>query len=306
VKMFDRLEARCCPVCGAGAGNAATFLKQSLDRSRVSDFTYASRKIPEFMSFELVTCGDCKTVYASSAPAPQALACAYHQAHYDSAEEAKPAADAYDEALSPYLSTLPSFTRALEIGTGSGVFLSALRRAGFAEVVGIEPSRAAIDAADSEIRRFIREGIFVESDFQPESFALICCFQTLEHVPDPRQLVESCARLLHKGGLLALVTHDYRAPVNRALGRRSPIIDIEHLQLFCRPSLGRLLSSAGLEVVGMRSISNRYPLRYWLRLAPLPTKLKSAAMKVLSACGVAELCVKVNVGNLMSLGRKPI
>jgi SAM-dependent methyltransferase len=304
--MFDRLEARSCPVCGAGAGNAVTLLEQSFDRSRVSDFTYASRKIPEFMSFELVTCGDCETVYASSAPAPQALACAYHEAHYDSGEEAKLAADAYDEALSPYLSTLPSLTRALEIGTGSGVFLSFLRRAGFAEVVGIEPSRAAIDAADPQIRRFIREGIFVESDFQPESFALICCFQTLEHVPNPRQLVESCARLLHKGGLLALVTHDYRAPINRALGRRSPIIDIEHLQLFCRPSLGRLLSSAGLEVVGIRSISNRYPLRYWLRLAPLPTKLKSAAMKALSACGAADLCVKVNVGNLMSLGRKPI
>jgi SAM-dependent methyltransferase len=304
--MFDRLEARSCPVCGAGAENAVTLLKQSLDRSRVSDFTYASRKIPEFMSFELVTCGDCETVYAPSAPAPKALACAYHKAHYDSAEEAKLAADAYDKALSPYLSTLPSFTRALEIGTGSGVFLSTLRRAGFAEVVGIEPSRAAIDAADPQVRRFIREGIFVESDFQPESFGLICCFQTLEHVPAPRQLVESCARLLQKGGLLVLVTHDYRAPINRALGRRSPIIDIEHLQLFCRPSLRRLLSAAGLEVVGIRGISNRYPLRYWLRLAPLPTKLKSTAMKALSACGAADLCVKLNVGNLMSLGRKPI
>lgn len=304
--IFDRLESRRCPVCGAGVGNAVTFLKQSFDRTRLSDFTYASRKMPEFMSFELVTCGSCETVYASSAPPPQALARAYHEAQYDSAEEAKLAAAAYEKALSPYLATLPSFRRALEIGTGTGVFLSVLKRAGFAEVIGVEPSRAAIDAADPQVRSFIREGIFVENDFEAESLDLICCFQTLEHVPEPRQLVESCARLLRKGGLLAIVVHDYRAPINRALGRRSPIIDIEHLQLFCRPSLNRLLSTAGLEIVCIHSISNHYPLRYWLRLAPLPAGLKSAAIRALSACGAAEIRIKVNVGNLISIGRKKI
>jgi SAM-dependent methyltransferase len=281
------------------------FLEQSFDPARMNDFTFASRKTPEFMSYELVTCGECKTVYALSAPPSQALAGAYHTAQYDSAEEAKLAADTYLKSLSPYLSTLSSFTRALEIGTGTGVFLSLLKQAGFAEVMGIEPSHAAIEAADPRIRPFIREGIFSERDFQAGSFDLICCFQTLEHVSDPRNLVESCARLLRQGGVLALVTHDYRAPINRLLGRRSPIIDVEHLQLFCRLSLDQLLSEAGLEVVCIRSISNLYPIRYWLRLAPLPGGFKAAVLKALSTFGVAELRIGLNVGNLISVGCKP-
>src|SRR5207245_2817162 len=90
------------------------------------------------------------------------------------------------------------------------------------------------------IRPTLREGVFVEGDFEPGSFDLICCFQTMEHVSAPRALAESCWRLLRPGGLLSLVTHDYRAPINRLLGRRSPIIDVAHLQLYCRSSLTEL------------------------------------------------------------------
>lgn len=301
---WEILEARQCPVCGSGPDDSALFLKQSLDPSHLNAFSYSSRKTPEFMRFELVTCRCCQTVYASSAPPKSVLATAYHEADYDSAEEAKLASQTYGEALSPYLATLPSRVRALEIGTGTGVFLDHLQRAGFSEVVGIEPSLAAIEAAEPAVRPLIREGIFVGDDFPAEHFDLICCFQTLEHVSEPRTMVEACARLLRTGGLLALVTHDYCAPLNRLLGRRSPIIDIEHLQLFCQPSLERLLSTAGLQTVAIESFSNRYGLAYWLRLAPLPAGPKAAITQMVAAIGAGNVKLRFNVGNLLSIGRK--
>jgi SAM-dependent methyltransferase len=304
VSQWDRLESRRCPVCDSGPEDATIFLKQALDPSRINAYSYASRKTPEFMRFELVTCRRCNTVYATSAPPKAALTQAYSQALYDSADEARLASDTYAEALAPYLATLPSRMRALEIGTGTGVFLSPLQRAGFSEVIGIEPSRAAIDAAEPAVRPLIREGIFVEADFEASSFDLICCFQTLEHVPEPRALVESCSQLLRKGGILALVTHDYRAPINRLLGRKSPIIDIEHLQIFCRPSLERLLSTAGLQTVAIEAFANRYRMNYWLRLAPIPAALKPTITKIATATGIGGIKLRLNVGNLISIGRK--
>ena len=91
-------------------------------------------------------------------------------------------------------------------------------------------------------------------------------------MPDPLALCRDAARLLVPGGALVLVGHDRRAPVNRVMGKRSPVFDIEHLQLFSQPSMRRLLAEAGLEGVGGRHIVNRYPVRYWMRLAPLPTE----------------------------------
>src|SRR5262249_12382098 len=152
-------------------------------------------KAPEFMSYRLLRCAPCCTVYAAAAPSPEALAIAYSKAGYDSAQEAILAADTYEAVLRPLISSLPQRAHALEIGTGTGAFLERLRAAGFADVVGVEPSTAAIEAAEAKIRPFIREGIFAEEEFAPESFDLICCFQTLEHVSAPKELTESCLRL---------------------------------------------------------------------------------------------------------------
>ena len=76
---WQDLEPRRCPVCGGGPQDSALFLAQSLDPSRLNAYSYASRKTPEFMRFELVTCRRCETVYASSAPPKGALARAYHE-----------------------------------------------------------------------------------------------------------------------------------------------------------------------------------------------------------------------------------
>jgi SAM-dependent methyltransferase len=305
VKVFDQLTTRSCPVCADGFENAASFLDERLDAGRLDSFSFASRKAPEFMSYRLLRCATCRTVYAAAAPPPEALAVAYSKAAYDSAEEAILAADTYEAVLQPVIASLPQRTRALEIGTGTGVFLERLRAVGFADVVGIEPSKAAIEAAEAEIRPFIREGIFAEEEFAPESFDLICCFQTLEHVSAPKELTESCRRLLRSGGVLAFVTHDYMAPINRLLGRRSPIIDIEHLQLFCRSSLETLLTSAGFVVEKLSPLVNRYPLRYWLRLSPLPEPIKNAGSQMLALFGLSSLEIGLNVGNVVAIGRKP-
>jgi SAM-dependent methyltransferase len=305
MNVFDRMETRTCPVCGAGSDRAAVFLEASFDPARLTASSFASRKTPEFMSYRLLRCMGCEIVYAAAAPPAEMLARVYAAADYDSSEEAALAADTYAAALAPAIAALPRRGRVLDIGTGTGVLLERLLDAGFAEAVGVEPSAAAIAGAAVAVRGLIREGVFVEADFEPESFDLICCFQTLEHVPDPRALVRSCARLLRPGGALALVTHDYAAPLNRLLGRRSPIIDIEHLQLFCRPSLDWLLHDAGLPPWEIRVLVNRYPLRYWLRLTPLPGRLKRAVAGLLALAGLDRVRLGINVGNLLAIGLRP-
>jgi len=217
-------------------------------------------------------CRGCETVYAAAAPPAALLAEAYAEADYDSSEEAALAADTYAAALAPVVAALPQRGRVLEIGTGTGVLLQRFLDAGFREAVGIEPSAAAIAAAAPAVRGMIRKGVFVESDFKPCSFDLICCFQTLEHVADRR---------------------------------RSPIIDIEHLQLFCRSSLNWLLRDAGLGSREIRTLVNRYPLRYWLRLTPLPGGMKRAVGGVFASLRLDRARFGFNVGNLLAVGRKP-
>ena len=297
---------RTCPLCGAGPDRAEPFLSDTRDESRVSASSFASRKVPEYMSHAMVRCRGCDLAYVDRPPSVASLAASYHAADYDSAEEAEDAADAYARALDSVLAQLKGRGAALEIGTGTAAFLERLEQHGFAPLVGVEPSSAAIAAAPAHRRAWIREGIFEETDFAPDSFDLICCFMTLEHVQNPGALVAAAHRLLRPGGVFMGVTHDRRAWLNRLLGRRSPIVDIEHMQLFSATSAQGLLRHHGYTHVAGTSFRNSYRPSYWLRLVPMPDGVKRVLTKGLRGSWLDRRRLSVNVGNYMSWGFKPL
>jgi SAM-dependent methyltransferase len=128
---------------------------------------------------------------------------------------------------------------------------------------------------------------------------------TMEHVHDPREIAQAAFRLLRPGGAFVTVTHDYRSWVNRLLGRRSPIIDIEHMQLFSRTSIRHLFEVLGYADISVRPFQNRYALRYWTRLLPLPRKLKAMVIAAQASLGIYNAKISFNVGNLMAVGFRP-
>jgi SAM-dependent methyltransferase len=296
------LAARACPLCGAGGDRAEPFLRDTRDEGRITAYSFASRKTPEYMSHAMVRCRDCDLAYVDRPPSAGTLAESYHDAGYDSAREAEDAADAYLRAIRPVLARLPTGGSALEIGTGTASFLERLRGAGFSTLVGVEPSLAAIAAAPAHRRDWIREGIFAGEDFAPASFDLITCFMTLEHVPDPGALVKAAHRLLRPGGAFVAVTHDRRAWLNRLLGARSPIVDIEHMQLFSADSSRALLAYNDYLDVGGHSFRNAYAPSYWLRLLPMPAGAKRGLTSIAQRSGIDRCRIPVNVGNFMSWG----
>ena len=89
------------------------------------------------------------------------------------------------------------------------------------------------------------------------------------------------------------------------LGRRSPIFDIEHVQLFSARSVSTLLREAGFERVEVHPLRNRYPLRYWLQLAPLAGRLKAALRTSLEAVRLDGRPATLGAGNIFAVAYKP-
>lgn len=305
--LLGSLRRRACPVCGNEDDRSVVF-ETHVDEARIDAMSYSSRKLPEFMNLRMVRCPCCELLYAPDVPNDEFLATAYRDTGYESAEEAEFAAESYAAGLARVIGHVPDRDAALEIGSGNGAFLSHLKAAGFRRVVGIEPSVQAVASAPVDVRGWIRLEPFDAARHQPGEYSLVVAFQTLEHIEQPFAFLQSAALLLKPGGVAMVVSHNWRHWLMRLLGRRSPIVDIEHLQLFSPMSLRHAFAAAGFAGSHVVPFRNRYPLHYWARLLPIPDAPKHRLLHSLRR-GVARplgaLEIEMTVGNMMGWAWKP-
>jgi SAM-dependent methyltransferase len=296
---------RSCPLCGPGSPSHV-LAESNIDPAKLDQFAFASRKLPEYMHPRLMECESCRIVYGDPVLSLESIAAGYQEAAFDSGNEANYASLTYQRLIDNIKTQMPDCDSALDIGTGDGVFLERLLESGFQRVRGIEPSAAPVAAAKPHIRELIQVGLFDPADYQPGSFTLITCFQVMEHVWDPLALCQGALSLLKPGGALVAVVHNRHALSAKVLGRKSPIFDIEHLQLFSARSGRRLLELAGFIGVDAQPIWNHYPLHYWMKLFPFPAAIKKPLLAFATAAPPFRIPLSLPAGNLVISGFRPV
>ena len=301
--MTAEWVARTCPLCGP-AGNGPVFAESNIDMAKLDAFAFASRKLPEYMHPRLIDCRGCGLLFGNPVLSAHTLADAYQAAQFDSGREAHYAGRTYAQYVRKIVSRLPDLDGALDIGAGDGAFLEQLIALGFRNVAGVEPSEAPIAAAKSEVRPLIRKGLFHPRDFPSRRFSLITCFQTMEHVWDPLELARGALDLLKPGGAFLIVVHNRNSLSAKLLGLKSPIFDVEHLQIFSPASARELLLRAGFRSVSLSPIFNSYPLHYWTKLFPLPPTVKEGLLSWMRGSVIGRILIPLPAGNLLCFGFK--
>jgi len=96
----------------------------------------------------------------------------------------------------------------LDVGTGVGNFVAVLKEAGvaFAEIVGIDTSERAVDAArknfaDDPRIRFERMDALAMT-YPDATFDVVCLSNTLHHLADPHAVFAAMRRVLKDDGIL--------------------------------------------------------------------------------------------------------
>jgi len=87
----------------------------------------------------------------------------------------------------------------LEVGAGAGLFARKLARERY---TGLEFSESAARYAERAGIRLLNESIQAHALAHPGRYDVVCHFQVLEHVEDPRGFLEACVACLRPGGTL--------------------------------------------------------------------------------------------------------
>jgi len=133
----------------------------------------------------------------------------------------------------------------LEVGTGAGFFLKAAQRAGW-QVQGIEISDEAIAFARNRLGLEVAQLPAEQLGSLADSFDVVVMFEVIEHLFEPRLVLEAVQHLLRPGGALVISTPNFDALSRFALGNSWAVLSPgEHLYYFTHKTLAALLVGCG-------------------------------------------------------------
>ena len=166
---------------------------------------------------------------------------------------------ARQEEVDQILSRAPSVERVLDLGCGCGYHdLLFAKKERIRKIVAVDYSEKSIEKAESEyphakIERhvvdFLRDKEFILSR---GPFDLVACFQVIEHLTRPDELVAVSALFAKVGGHVAIVTPNEKRLQNRWLrmtGKPVEMVDPLHFREYGIPELRQLGQKWGLKAV---------------------------------------------------------
>jgi len=96
----------------------------------------------------------------------------------------------------------------LEVGCGTGHWLAQIRRCN-SELYGLDLSTGMLNQAREQRTRIgLVNGYARRLPFESSAFDLVFCVNAIHHFQDPRGFVSEAARVLRRGGVLAVVGND--------------------------------------------------------------------------------------------------
>jgi SAM-dependent methyltransferase len=156
--------------------------------------------------------------------------------------------------VKPLLSMIQKFQtrgRYLEIGCAGGAMLAEARNGGF-DTVGVELSSEMAEWGRKHLQLDIREGKVETQNFPEDSFNVVFLGDVIEHLPNPRTVLEEIRRILEPEGIVALAyPMELNSLVPRVrsafhLGRQSPHKPY-HLFYYDTCTMKALLEQCGFE-----------------------------------------------------------
>ena len=198
---------------------------------------------------------------------------------------------------------LPS-GRPLEIGTAFGFFLDEAKN--YYDVRGLDISQEAV-------ARCVRQGLNVQqTDFlslpeEPDTYDIICLWDTIEHLPRPFDALAKAARWLKPSGFLCLTTGDVRSRMAKLQKERwRQIHPPTHLFYFSKTTLSRALTKAGLEICRISYPGISRSLLFMVHKIALRKGWPPWFCTLLTAGGSINFSIYLNTFDLLSVvAKKP-
>lgn len=291
-----------CPLCPGGP--SVELYRATASPSDLRADVFSARRRPDRVHFRMVRCLECGLVRSDPVADPGVVAALYRESSLHYGPEVPNLIRTYSRHLGRVASLRSEPSAFLEVGAGSGFMVGEAIRLGYSTVVGLEPSRDAVEHAEEHVRPHLVCDVLGPGVVEAERFDTVAMFQVLDHLNDPVEALDLCREALKPGGRLLAFNHNVRALSARLMGERSPIVDVEHTFLYDTRTLARLCESRGYVVERAVPAWNWCSLNHLAHMLPLPDAAKNAMISALRPLGLGGARLFLPIGNLCVVARK--
>jgi len=262
-------------------------------------------------AYNVVACRRCGFCFATDIPEQDTFDSYYEEmSKYEVAESPYDVAKA-ERAASLIEQLCPKNAAVLEIGCATGGLLAALRKRGYADLYGIDPSAKCVEAA----RRYGDVSQATLGAFDGSGFDVVILMGVLEHIRDLTAVCEKLAGFLSGSGVLVVGVPDASRYTN---GEDAPFqeFSVEHINFFGPKSLVNLLTKHGFaEIHRVQAVvecnhRTRTPVLYsFFQKAAAPPALEvdadtpSELASYVATCAASDQVLIAKIGRLASTGQ---
>ena len=298
-----KFVTRNCPCCGTNGGSSEVASAPRAETLSLDELRPHWRGLfKEKVFFTYARCGECGILYAPHFFDEQQLADLYSamEPNMDivSSDAIEATQRSYFEDATRGLETAGSF---LEIGPDVGYLVGlAADQARFDRFYLYEPNRSVHDdlVKAAKGRPHTISADMTDLSAVPEgSVALAFMVHVLDHLLDPRAMLEQIRSKLKPNGRLAIVTHNERSLLRSVMGKRWPPFCLQHPELYNPESITQLLNSADFRRVEVRRSKNYFPLAFMARQAAYTAGLK------IDRLPLPKTVLGLRLGNMITLAQ---
>ena len=204
------LSSTRCAICQTER-SVQEFYPANFQPDALNPRVFSARRLPDRIHYRMVRCLSCGLVRSDPVAETALLNELYAHSAFDYANELNNLKRTYGRYLGRTRRWTSRWESLLEIGCGNGFFLEEALARGLDDVIGVEPSSAAIAAAPAALRPRLVCDVMRPGLFAAERFDVICLFQVFDHIPDPSGLLAECHRILRPGGAVLALNHNVEA-----------------------------------------------------------------------------------------------
>ena len=306
--MTPLFETIPCPLCGHARFDVIKKAKYSgnvtAEELRKAFSASSSHKLLD----QVVRCQSCDLHYLNPRPSPELIIESYAEAEdatfvAQNDERIRTFTKILRKVLAAEGQSAGAGKRFLDVGCAGAASLVAARSVGF-EPIGVEPSRWMAEFGRRTYGVDVRDGVLREGLFADESFDVITLWDVLEHVPNPRLLLDLIVRLLRPNGTFILSYPDFRSIMGRLLGDRWPFWLSVHLLYYDRATILKQLALSDLCAQRLMPYWMTLPLGYVVERAMpyvAPLRILSGFVKGTS---IGRIPVTYNIGQTIVVAKR--